>query len=42
MMLALILEPCDLRNLPPEEYISGTNLSRGEQAPLGVDLKDDR
>lgn len=42
MIFAIILEPCDFRKLPPEDYISGANFLRGEQTPVGVDLKNEK
>lgn len=42
MIFAIILGPCDFRKLPPEDYISGAIFLRGEQTPVGVDLKNEK
>lgn len=42
MIFAIILGPRDIRKLPLEDYISQANFLRGEQTPLGVDLKNEK
>ena len=42
MIFAIILWPCDFRKLPPEAYISAANFLRGEQTPVGADLKNEK
>lgn len=42
MIFAIILGPRDLGKLPLEDYIPRANFLRGEQTPLGVDLKNER